>query len=185
MRRFGEARNHIRRLERILADDAEAEAAIGDVDLNAFWPRRSFALAQLKPHLSPASPAFRYAARLALAMMAGGVVALSLGYEGHGNWVMLTIAVILRPSYGLTRQRRDQRLDRDADRLRAGRGGRRLSPGRRAHRLAGDLANADPCLRPPQLLARLDRRFDDGVDFAAFGLPSGVRAGADAASSPR
>ena len=53
---------------------------------------------------------FRYATRLSLAMMAGGIVAAELGYEGHGNWVLLSIAVILRASYGLTRQRRDDRL---------------------------------------------------------------------------
>ena len=53
---------------------------------------------------------FRYATRLSLAMMAGGVVATSLGGERHGNWVLLTIAVVMRASYGLTRQRRDDRL---------------------------------------------------------------------------
>jgi uncharacterized membrane protein YccC len=53
---------------------------------------------------------FRYAARLALAMMAGGAVAVELGGERHGNWVLLTIAVILRAGYGLTRQRRDDRV---------------------------------------------------------------------------
>jgi uncharacterized membrane protein YccC len=53
---------------------------------------------------------FRYAVRLALAMMAGGVVAAELGGERHGNWVLLTISVILRAGYGLTRQRRDDRV---------------------------------------------------------------------------
>jgi uncharacterized membrane protein YccC len=64
----------------------------------------------LKPHLSPGAPVLRYAVRLSLAMMTGAVVAAGLGVEGHGNWVLLTIAVILRPTYGLTRQRRDDRL---------------------------------------------------------------------------
>ena len=56
----------------------------------------------LKAHLAPKSPVFRYATRLSLAMMAGGVVATSLGGERHGNWVLLTIAVVMRASYGLT-----------------------------------------------------------------------------------
>jgi uncharacterized membrane protein YccC len=64
----------------------------------------------LRPHLTTASPVFRYAARLALAMMAGGIVAVELGGERHGNWVLLTISVILRANYGLTRQRRDDRV---------------------------------------------------------------------------
>ena len=43
-------------------------------------------------------------------MMAGALVARSLGSEQHGNWVLLTIAVVLRANYGLTRQRRDDRV---------------------------------------------------------------------------
>ena len=110
MRRLGAARAQVLRLERALSNDSAAEAAIGEIDLAAFTSRRSFAPRLLKVHLSPASPVFRYATRLSFAMMAGGVVAAELGYEGHGNWVLLSIAVILRASYGLTRQRRDDRL---------------------------------------------------------------------------
>jgi uncharacterized membrane protein YccC len=110
IRRIALARADILRLEQALSDDTAAEAAIAEVDLSAFRPRRSFALQLLKPHLSLGSPVLRYAVRLSLAMMTGGVVAAGLGVEGHGNWVLLTIAVILRPTYGLTRQRRDDRL---------------------------------------------------------------------------
>ena len=108
--RLEAARAQIQRLERALSDDKAAEAAIGDVDLAAFRPRRSYDLRVLQSHLTAASPVFRYATRLSLAMMAGAVVATALGGERHGNWVLLTIAVILRANYGLTRQRRDDRL---------------------------------------------------------------------------
>jgi len=110
MRRLAVARAHFLRLERALSDDTVAAEAISEVDLSAFAPRRSFSPALLRPHLRAASPVFRYAVRLSLAMMAGGLTATSLGYEAHGNWVLLTIAVVLRPGYGLTRQRRDDRL---------------------------------------------------------------------------
>ena len=43
-------------------------------------------------------------------MMAGALVAQSLGDDRHGNWVLLTIAVVMRAGYGLTRQRRDERI---------------------------------------------------------------------------
>ena len=43
-------------------------------------------------------------------MMAGALVAQSLGDDRHGNWVLLTIAVVMRAGYGLTRQRRDDRV---------------------------------------------------------------------------
>jgi uncharacterized membrane protein YccC len=101
---------HIRRLERSLSDDATAKAAIGDVDLAAFIPKRNYGPSALAPHLSPDSPVLRFATRLSLAMMAGALVAQSLGDERHGNWVLLTIAVVMRAGYGLTRQRRDDRV---------------------------------------------------------------------------
>ena len=52
----------------------------------------------------------RYSVRLALAMMAGAIVARFLGDSGHGNWVLLTIAVIMRANYGLTKTRRNDRV---------------------------------------------------------------------------
>jgi uncharacterized membrane protein YccC len=108
--RFDAARAAISQLERALGDDGEARAELDGVTLSAFRPRRSFALKVLRPHLTPASPVFRYSARLSLAMMAGALAAVELGGERHGNWVLLTIAVILRAGYGLTRQRRDDRV---------------------------------------------------------------------------
>jgi uncharacterized membrane protein YccC len=108
--RFDASRASITRLEQALGRDDAAAEAIGAVKLSAFRPTRSFDPRLLAAHLTPASPVFRYAARLALAMMAGGVVAVELGGERHGNWVLLTISVILRAGYGLTRQRRDDRV---------------------------------------------------------------------------
>lgn len=110
LRRLGVAREEVLRLEAALTDDAAAEEAIGEIDLSAFEPKRSFDPRQLGPHLQLGSPVLRYATRLALAMMSGGLVAHGLGYRGHGNWVLLSIAVILRASYGLTLQRRNDRL---------------------------------------------------------------------------
>jgi uncharacterized membrane protein YccC len=102
--------SHVRRLEQSLSRDAIARAAIGDVDLAAFIPKRNYAPSALAAHLSPESPVLRFAARLSLAMMAGAVVAQSLGDDRHGNWVLLTIAVVMRAGHGLTRQRRDDRV---------------------------------------------------------------------------
>ena len=102
--------SHVRRLEQSLSNDATARAAIGDVDLAAFIPKRSYAPSTLAAHFSPDSPVLRFAARLSLAMMAGALVAQSLGEDRHGNWVLLTIAVVMRAGYGVTRQRRDDRV---------------------------------------------------------------------------
>ena len=110
IRRLVLALGHIRRLEQALSDEGTAQASIGDVDLAAFIPVRSYSLAAIKSHFTLASPVLRYSVRLALAMMAGAVVARFLGDAGHGNWVLLTIAVVMRANYGLTKQRRDDRV---------------------------------------------------------------------------
>ena len=102
--------SHVRRLEQSLSRDATARAAIGGVDPAAFIPKRNYGPSALAVHFSPDLPVLRFAARLSLAMMAGAIVAQSLGDERHGNWVLLTIAVVMRAGYGLTRQRRDDRV---------------------------------------------------------------------------
>ena len=108
--RIALALGHIRELERTLSDDRAAEDAIDGVDLAAFLPRRSYSWKTLEQHFRIASPVFRYSARLALAMMAGAVIAQFLGDSGHGNWVLLTIAVVMRANYGMTKTRRDDRV---------------------------------------------------------------------------
>ncbi len=104
------ALGQIRRLETTLSDDKAAEKELGGVALGPFIPKRSYDLRALGAHFQIESPVLRFAVRLALAMMAGALVARSLGSEQHGNWVLLTIAVVLRANYGLTRQRRDDRV---------------------------------------------------------------------------
>jgi len=109
--RLLDARRHIERLERAITNDDAAAAAIGEVDLSAFAPRRNYDPRQLAQQFRPGSPVLRFAVRLTAAMVAGALVAQTFGGgAGHGNWVLLTIAVIMRASYGWTRQRRDDRI---------------------------------------------------------------------------
>ncbi len=66
---------------------------------------------QVPAHLRLGSPIFRHAVRLALALACGFVVSRALfTHQTHDYWVLLTIAVILRPNYGVTRQRLKDRL---------------------------------------------------------------------------
>ena len=55
-------------------------------------------------------PAMRYAIRLALAMTAGLGLTLLFPRFAHANWVLLTIALIMRANYSVTRQRRWDRI---------------------------------------------------------------------------
>ncbi len=109
-RRLVLALGHVRRLEKALSNDDTARGVIGDVNLAVFIPKRTYALGPLAAHFNLDSPVLRFSVRLALAMMAGALAAQSLGDERHGNWVLLTIAVVMRAGYGLTRQRRDARV---------------------------------------------------------------------------
>jgi uncharacterized membrane protein YccC len=56
------------------------------------------------------APALRYAIRLSLAMTAGLGLTLFFHRFGHANWVLLTIALIMRANYSVTRRRRWDRV---------------------------------------------------------------------------
>lgn len=52
---------------------------------------------------------FRHSVRVCVALLAGYVLSIFLPL-GHDYWILLTIIVILKPAYALTRQRNTQRL---------------------------------------------------------------------------
>jgi uncharacterized membrane protein YccC len=56
------------------------------------------------------APALRYAIRLSLAMVAGLSLTLWFNRFDHANWVLLTIALIMRANYSVTRRRRWDRV---------------------------------------------------------------------------
>ena len=57
---------------------------------------------------SLSSPALRYALRLTIAMAVGMAASELIG--GHSNWILLTIMMVMRPGFGLTQQRNQQRV---------------------------------------------------------------------------
>jgi uncharacterized membrane protein YccC len=56
------------------------------------------------------APALRYALRFTAAMAAATLISRYWLPVGHGNWVLLSVSVILRPGFGLSRQRSQQRI---------------------------------------------------------------------------
>jgi uncharacterized membrane protein YccC len=100
----------VRRLRR-LAQAARGEStALPDVDLSLFMQVESFDPRVLLAQFTLASPVMRYAIRLTLAMSCGYGVTLLLPGLLHGGWVLLTTALIMRASYSITKQRRNDRL---------------------------------------------------------------------------
>jgi uncharacterized membrane protein YccC len=79
-------------------------------DMTPFLTQQKYQLGVLVSNLRWQSPTFRFAIRAALAISCGLLAADSLPYAGHGYWIVLTIAIILKPSFSQTKQRRSDRL---------------------------------------------------------------------------
>ncbi|TCO81062.1 putative membrane protein YccC [Plasticicumulans lactativorans] len=96
------------------ATDPRTPAAAGDdaprLDFAPFLSQQGYTLAALRRHGRWQSPVLRHAVRSALALGTGFVLAELLPALSHRYWVLLTIVIILKPSFGLTRQRNLDRL---------------------------------------------------------------------------
>jgi uncharacterized membrane protein YccC len=79
-------------------------------DLTPFLTQQGYSVGILLANLRWTSPTFRFALRVAMAISAGLLLSEWLPYQSHGYWTALTIAVILKPSFSITRQRRADRL---------------------------------------------------------------------------
>jgi uncharacterized membrane protein (TIGR01666 family) len=80
-----------------------------DVDFSKFTTHQEINLDLLTSNFSLGSSNFRHALRLTTALLAGYILSLFFPL-GHGYWILLTIATIIKPAYSLTRQRNIQRL---------------------------------------------------------------------------
>jgi uncharacterized membrane protein YccC len=79
-------------------------------DMTPFLSQQKYELGVLRDNLRRDSPIFRFSLRVLLAVGAGLLLAEHLPYTAHGYWIVLTIAVILKPTYSMTRQRRRDRV---------------------------------------------------------------------------
>ncbi|WP_051971637.1 FUSC family membrane protein [Massilia sp. 9096] len=79
-------------------------------DMTPFLTQQRYNIGILLDNLRWTSPTFRYSLRVAMAISLGLVSAAWLPWKTHGYWTALTIAVVLKPSFSMTRQRRADRL---------------------------------------------------------------------------
>lgn len=80
-----------------------------DIDVEKFVTRQSFDAKLLVENLTFSSSTFRHSLRVAIVMLIGFVVAKSLDFA-HSYWILLTILVISKPGFSLTKERNYQRL---------------------------------------------------------------------------
>lgn len=78
-------------------------------NLNKYVPTDNYDLRLLKDNISMQSDHFRHAIRVTVALMAGYIISLFLPI-GHTYWLLLTIVVLLKPAYSLSKQRNIYRL---------------------------------------------------------------------------
>ncbi len=78
-------------------------------DLKRFVSRSDYSPKILLDNFQVHSNIFRHSIRVGIALLAGYLFSLFMSV-GHDYWVLLTIIVILKPAYALTRQRNVQRL---------------------------------------------------------------------------
>jgi uncharacterized membrane protein YccC len=84
-----------------------------DKSLTRFMTRQEFRLGMITSNLRMDSPNLRYALRVTLA----GAIAMTISelwvtesFSAHNYWIMLTIVIIMKPGFALTRQRNGWRL---------------------------------------------------------------------------
>jgi len=81
-----------------------------DADMQPFLSQQKYELQVLLSHLRMDSPIFRFSLRVAMAIAVGLAIGTLLPYAAHSYWIILTIVIILRPSFSMTKQRRGDRI---------------------------------------------------------------------------
>lgn len=102
--------SQIERLHTVARTPVAPAAILGGADLKRFVNRIDLSPSLLKAQLRARSPIFRHAMRTMLAMGCGYLLADVLPYAAHSQWILLTLAVIMRPNFSLTKQRRTDRV---------------------------------------------------------------------------
>ncbi len=80
-----------------------------DLDYNRFISHTQIEIGQFVNNINFNSNIFRHSLRVSVAMLAGYFLSKVL-MVGHGYWILLTILVILKPAYSLTKKRNFQRI---------------------------------------------------------------------------
>ncbi|QVY65307.1 FUSC family membrane protein [Polaribacter sp. Q13] len=78
-------------------------------DAEQFLTPQDYDFKKLKANFSFKSPIFRHSLRLTLTMLIGFIIGYAIEMQ-QPYWILLTIVVIMRPSYGLTKERTKSRV---------------------------------------------------------------------------
>ena len=104
------ADSYIGALATALDDATDPSSVAAGLDLDLFRQDGPRGIGLLLRQFRWRAPAFRYAVRLSLAMTAGLLITIAFPRFAQANWILLTIALIMRANYSVTRQRRWDRV---------------------------------------------------------------------------
>lgn len=79
-------------------------------DLYKFVSHQEFGIKNFRENLNMDSAIFRHAIRVSLVMFIGYLVSKLFPFGHHSYWILMTILVILKPGFTLTKQRNYERL---------------------------------------------------------------------------
>ena len=97
-------------IERLVKDkDQRLEPGRRPREAERFLTTQEYDLKTLQDNLDLKSPIFKHSLRLTITMLIGFVVGKIFEFQ-NAYWILLTIAVIMRPGYALTKERSKQRL---------------------------------------------------------------------------
>jgi uncharacterized membrane protein (TIGR01666 family) len=100
----------IKIIERAFSNKVDLKELKGrDKDLEKFLKPEYYPIHTIKENLSFSSTIFRHSLRLTMTIAIGFVIGLIFPLQ-NVYWILLTIVVIMRPGYGLTKQRSYQRI---------------------------------------------------------------------------
>jgi hypothetical protein len=80
------------------------------IEYSKFVTRQDYAWHIFTDNLSFGSAAFKHALRVSLVCLIGFITAKTISSGHHSYWILLTIIVILKPGFSLSKQRNYQRL---------------------------------------------------------------------------
>lgn len=80
-----------------------------EIEIEKFVTRQTIDRGLLYENMTFSSSTFRHSIRVAIVMLIGFIVAKSLSFS-HSYWILLTIMVISKPGFSLTKQRNYERI---------------------------------------------------------------------------
>ncbi|MBK0402471.1 FUSC family protein [Adhaeribacter sp. BT258] len=92
------------------ATPSDLEKKTGPLEYSRFVSQQAYDLKLIRNNLNFNSTIFKHSVRVALVCLFGYIVTKVAPYGQHSYWVLLTIIVILKPGFSLTKQRNNERI---------------------------------------------------------------------------